>query len=121
MRKILWINLVSVFLLIAGPPAFALYEYKVDQKLPPEGQFESEISAKFTRGVTNIIYGWTEIIRTPVHIAQDPRRGPIFSSIVGFPYGILRFAGRTLVGIYEVVSFAAPQPPIFAPIEGDVL
>lgn len=121
MRKARQIMILGTAILLWHLPGFALYEYQVDQKIPPDGQYESGVTTKLARGVTNVLFGWTEIMRTPVRISADPRHGALYSSSVGVPLGIFRFAGRTLVGVYEMVTCLAPQPPIFEPIEGDVL
>jgi putative exosortase-associated protein (TIGR04073 family) len=113
--------LIALLLFAAVRPAYCSYDYRMDTKLSSEGQYESGVSAKFSRGVTNIIFGWTEIMRTPVRISADPRHGGFYSALVGVPLGLVRFVGRTAVGVYEIVTCLAPQPPIFEPMEGDVL
>ena len=85
------------------------------------GQFESEISEKLSRGATNIVFGWTEVLRTPVEMGEGPQNSKFKAFAVGVPYGIFRFIGRTVVGFYEVATCYAPQPPIFAPLQGDVV
>lgn len=107
--------------MFAGVPAQAGYEYRMDTRTNPMGQIESEISAKFTRGVVNVLYGWTEIARTPINMAQGPRKNFLKVIFVGIPYGVLRAAGRTVLGVFEIVTCYAPQKPIMAPIEGEVV
>ena len=102
--------------------AFAgVYQYPPDQKDINRGNFEGEMSAKFTRGVTNTFFGWTEVVATPVNMSQDIRRGPFSIFFLGLPYGIIRAVGRTVVGAYEVSTFYAPQKPIFNALEGEVM
>ena len=109
-------------LLTAGTlPAQAAYDYKFDSKPYPMGNFESEMSGKASRGLTNILFGWTEMFRTPVQLNHGIEHGLAYSLIVGIPYGILRAGARTVVGVYEILTFYAPQGPIMEPIEGDVL
>ena len=110
-----------LLLVITSLPVKAGYDYKFDTRDVPMGQFESEISGKLTRGVTNVLYGWTEIGRTPVRLAEGPQHPILAALAVGIPYGILRAAVRTVVGVYEIVTCYAPQGPIMRPIEGDVV
>ena len=97
------------------------YHYPPGQKDINRGNFESEISGKLARGTTNLLWGWTEAVITPVNMGEDPHHGVVSTLFLGLPYGILRAVGRTLVGVYEVVTCYAPQKPIFSPIEGEVL
>ncbi len=97
----------------------AAYRYPPGQKEINRGIFESEISVKLTRGITNTAWGWTEMAITPVDIADDPRHGALTALFLGFPYGVVRAVGRTLVGVYEISTCYAPQKPIFSPIEGE--
>ena len=123
MKKSAFLRLFTAFMvwLTAGTaPVFAGYEYKFDRKTNPMGNFESEMSGKLTRGVVNTLFGWTELARTPISMAQGPKKNFLKVIFIGVPYGILRAGGRTLLGIYEIVTFFAPQKPIMAPIEGQV-
>jgi len=113
--------LALMMILSSATPLDAGYNYRFDSRSVKMGQFESEMSAKFTRGLINTSYGWTELFRTPIEWAAEPHRGVLSALTIGVPYGILRMLGRTLVGIYEITTAYAPQDPIFAPIEGDVL
>ena len=70
------------------------------------GNYEVEVSEKLQRGLTNLTLGWTEVVRSPTAYANSPKRGVTGAVLVGFPVGILRSIGRTLVGAY--------------PLEGDV-
>lgn len=97
------------------------YDYQFDTRMVKHGQFESEISAKLSRGITNVLLGWTELIKTPIETADPIDDGVIKAVFVGIPYGISRFVARTLVGVFEIATFYAPQKPIMRPIEGDVV
>jgi putative exosortase-associated protein (TIGR04073 family) len=97
------------------------YDYQWDQRMQTHGKYESEIAGKFSRGLTNTMFGWVELMRTPVRIGEDPQMGVFRAFFLGVPYGMLRAVGRTLVGTYEMVTSPAPQSPIFAPLEGEVL
>lgn len=63
---------------------------------------------KFGRGLANLALGSMEI---PAQIvAEDRRRGPLWAASLGFAKGMGGFVTRTLVGLYEVVTFPAPVP-----------
>ncbi|MSR77234.1 MAG: exosortase system-associated protein, TIGR04073 family [Candidatus Omnitrophica bacterium] len=116
---------ISIFLLwgvvSALSMAYAKYEYKIDEPMYPYGQYESDTSAKLVRGITNAFYAWIELLQTPIRMSEGPRNHVVTGVLLGVPYGIFRFAGRTIVGVYEIVTCFVPQPPIFSPIQGDVL
>ncbi len=115
----------AFFVLLAGTliqgTALAGYDYKFESKPAPMGQFESEMGSKLTRGVTNLIFGWTELVQAPVFMSQEPKANPLKVIFLGIPYGVIRAVGRTGIGVYEMVTFYAPQPPIMRPIEGEVV
>ncbi len=112
--------LAVVWMLAGACPLIAGYEYKFDNKTNPMGEFESEITGKLTRGMVNLIYGWTEIARTPINMSQGPKKNFLKTTLIGVPYGILRAGARTVLGVYEIVTCWAPQKPIMEPIEGEV-
>ncbi len=114
--RILWIGLFAM--LIYPLAAFAKYDYHFDQKISPYGQYESEASQKLSRGLTNIFYGWTEMMQTPIHMADEPRESLWRAGVIGVPYGFGRFLTRTGAGIFETFTFFIPQKPMMAPIEG---
>lgn len=69
---------------------------------------------KFGRGLSNLALGSMEI---PAQIIQeDRRRGPFWAASLGFAKGVGGFVTRTLVGVYEVVTFPAPVPRGYRPI-----
>ena len=84
------------------------------------GNYESEISGKLTRGGVNTLFGWTELAKTPIDMAQGPKKNFFKVFFVGIPYGVAKAAGRTGVGVFEILTCYAPQKPILRPIEGDV-
>ncbi len=84
------------------------------------GNFESEMASKLTRGAVNVFFGWTELVKTPIDMSQGPKKNIFKTVFVGIPYGVIRAVGRTGVGLFEIVTFYAPQKPIFPPIEGDI-
>ena len=115
--------LATLFILLwsfSVPAANAAFDYRYDSKDATKGQFESSITAKLTRGVTNTLFGWTEIMNTPVQMAAGIEHGALYSTVFGLPLGVFRFVGRTLVGVYEVATCYAPQAPIMKELQGPV-
>lgn len=112
--------LVLLILLCLGVPAWAGYDYHFDPKLSPHGQFESEMAGKLSRGLTNVAYGWTELMQAPIRTAEEPTDGFWKTTFVGVPKGFGRFLGRTLIGVYEVATFYVPQKPLMPLVEGSV-
>lgn len=78
------------------------------------------MASKLTRGATNTAFGWTEIMSTPAQMAAGIEHGALYSTVFGLPYGVFRFVRRTLVGVYEVGTFYAPQSPILPEIQGSI-
>ena len=111
----------TLVLILLCAPLFAGYDYQFDTRMNQHGQFESEIGAKLSRGITNTVFGWTEIFSTPAEWAKPVNRGIVSAVVIGIPYGIVRFVGRTVVGVYEIVTFYAPQGPIMPEFGSDVL
>ena len=119
--KISWFTLwMIVGIALMVPQVDAKYDYRFDKRSDPMGNFESEMSGKLERGVTNTLFGWTEIFKTPIRWADNPEHGKFKAFTLGLPYGVIRAAGRTGVGVYEAVTCYAPQKPIFSPIQGEV-
>lgn len=112
--------LIGTFLLLSGD-LHAAYDYRYDSKEDLRGQYEAGCAAKFTRGVTNILFGWTEIGRAPAKMAAGIEHNALTSFLLGVPYGVLRAVGRTGVGVYETGTFFAPQSPVMKDLQGDVL
>ena len=67
----------------------------------------ADAGTKFGRGLTNTAFGWFEIINEIGN--ESDRHGPW----IGFPSGLLRGTvfgiGRTLAGVYELVTFPLPN------------
>ena len=120
LRIFKFMPLIFLLVFLGAGESHAGYDYKFESQEPKMGQFESEIGGKLQRGTTNLLYGWTELMRTPVQMSQGPEHRLATALVVGIPYGILRAVGRTGIGIYEMMTCFAPQPPIMAPIEGNV-
>jgi len=77
---------------------------------PAEAGYTEGIIEKFSRGLGNIAYSGAEV---PLNLGQEIYEKDF---LYGFPKGVLKGiaygAGRLAVGLYEVVTFAAPQEPI---------
>ena len=66
---------------------------------------------KLGRGLANTFTGWLEI---PFSIRENSQKhGYIAGGLYGIPIGVVKTAIRTLVGVYEVVTFALPFPEDF--------
>lgn len=67
----------------------------------------ADAGTKFGRGLTNTAFGWFEIVNEIGN--ESDRHGPW----IGFPSGLLRGTvfgiGRTLAGVYELVTFPLPN------------
>lgn len=112
---------ILILFLFSSAIVFAGYDYRFENRENPMGQYESETSAKLTRGVTNIAYGWTELFRTPADWAAKSEHRIWSALAVGIPYGMIRVGARTLIGVYETVTCYAPQKPIMSDIQGEVV
>jgi putative exosortase-associated protein (TIGR04073 family) len=119
MKRVL--GLVVLALLLGSWTAYAVYDARYDSKEDLKGQFESGTGEKLTRGVTNVLFGWMEIAQTPAKMAAGIERNAATAFLLGVPYGVVRFAKRTVVGCYEVATCYAPQSPIMPNLQGEVV
>ena len=79
------------------------------------GDTASKIGLKAFRGVSNTVLGLvTEIPRTMYYDSVED--GPAYGLTVGFLEGIALGLGRTVVGVYELVSFPIPFPEEYKPV-----
>jgi putative exosortase-associated protein (TIGR04073 family) len=117
---VLRIRMAMAFFLVAVAFLGTAYEYPEKRQSPQTGQFESEASAKLTRGFTNLLFGWTEIVRTPTRMSTEPNVSTLQVLGLGIPYGIARAVARTVIGVFEMATFYSPQVPIMEPIQGDL-
>ena len=75
----------------------------------------SKIGLKAFRGVSNTVLGLaTEIPRTMYYDSRT--EGPTYGLTVGFLEGIALGLGRTLVGVYELITSPVPLPEDYKPI-----
>lgn len=61
------------------------------------------------RGICNMAFGWAEIFFQPAAMAEDGHRWPIAAAGGGIR-GIFKAVERTLIGAYETLTFAVPNP-----------
>ncbi len=71
------------------------------------GTAGADPAVKLGRGLSNSAWGWFEIVNEMGH--ESDRRGPW----IGIPAGLVRGSflgiGRTLVGVFEIVTFFLPN------------
>lgn len=98
------ILVLAIGLVIAvGAPFAEAQSYDPDQDLPIPTVFEKRVN-KLGRGLTNILFGWTEI---PVTWDQKIRQGKPLTYLIGTAsvIGVTKAFMRTGVGVYEAVTF----------------
>jgi putative exosortase-associated protein (TIGR04073 family) len=71
------------------------------------------VLTKFARGLVNSATGWMELFKQPyVGGQKEGAEG----AILGIGKGIGWTVGRTLSGVYDVVTFPIPLPENFEPL-----
>ena len=81
----------------------------------PEGSrgYAGTAGEKFGIGVTNAATGWVEIPKTMyVSSLQD---GLVSGLTLGFFKGIANMAGRSLLGVSDILIFMIPTKPMIGP------
>lgn len=69
---------------------------------------------KLARGITNVATGWVEI---PKEIGRSVEKSGDFAGLVVGPFkGIAKAIGRTIAGVYDVVTFPIPLPRRYEPV-----
>lgn len=68
---------------------------------------------KLGRGVTNTATGWLEIFK---EIKRYSEKSDMAGYITGSFKGIFKAVGRTLVGVYDMVTFPLPLPRRYEPV-----
>jgi putative exosortase-associated protein (TIGR04073 family) len=77
----------------------------------PKGQ---NALRKLGRGAANVVFGIAEV---PNQYSSANAQGGASAAIgYGIPKGIVRWFGRELVGVYEIVTFPLPLPRGYKPI-----
>lgn len=75
----------------------------------------AKVGLKAFRGLSNTVLGLvTEIPRTMYYDSAE--EGPAYGLTVGFWEGIALGLGRTVVGVYELVTFPIPFPEEYKPV-----
>ena len=75
--------------------------------------FSQLASAKFERGVVNIVTGWCELIRCPISMSES--HGALAGATLGVGKGIAMGIIRTVGGVFEAALFCMPPPDNYAP------
>jgi putative exosortase-associated protein (TIGR04073 family) len=98
---------VAIAFALGGADAFA-QSYDPNQDLPQPTKWQKRID-KLGRGVSNLLFGWTEI---PLTIDQKINQGkPLTYILANAPIvGTVKAIMRTGVGAYEIVTFAGTKP-----------
>jgi putative exosortase-associated protein (TIGR04073 family) len=69
---------------------------------------------KLGRGAGNLFLGWLEI---PHQMDKSVRQtDPATGILIGVPRGVFFAVDRTLVGVFEIVTFPSPRPGNYDPI-----
>lgn len=113
MRSVLWLTVVGC-LCVAG---FAAVFEQAGADETDRVLLQSNVTPAFEklgRGFSNTVGGWLEV---PYQIEQRYTRGDTAGSLfAGTLIGLAKGVVRTVVGVYETVTFWLPLPEHFAPI-----
>ena len=96
MRRILAVLVLLAF----GSVSFA------DIHEPPKMKYTK--ARKLGRGISNIVYGWTEIPMTMVRQSELHTEQVTGIATAGFLQGVQRAGARLKFGFYEVINFQRP-------------
>ena len=100
-----WMALLVSVVLVSGPVTAALAE----EVIPPAA------AQKAVRGLANT--GLGVVIELPKTVYYDTLEdGPLYGLTVGVLEGLSWGIARTLVGVYEVLTFPFPLPEGYRPI-----
>jgi len=69
--------------------------------------YPAKAGTTLVRGVSNILFGWTEIIREPAQEAREGRN--VRNVMVGMANGVGHGIARTAVGVGELLTFWTPK------------
>ena len=84
---------------------------------PVNSHAENNPATKLGRGAANILTGGVEIPKGFMDYYE--KDGWISGATAGVCVGIFKAIGRSLVGIYEVITFPIPVPEYYEPILTD--
>ena len=76
--------------------------------------FAQNMLRKLGRGLANITTGVIEIPKAVQETFYE--EGPVAAGSWGLIDGVYKFFARTIVGVYEVLTFPIPLPADYAPI-----
>jgi|GEM_PF-1316280 len=76
-----------------------------------ETTYGSKTWSKFKYGLSNLGFGWTEILSRPFDSIQS---GSVYDMVMGLPYGLWNGLGDTLGGAAHMLT--APIPSIDIPL-----
>ncbi len=105
MNKITRLATVMV-LAIACAPAMAAEDEE-------DGKFPNSIEEKLGAGFANTTTGWVEIVKTPIAVSKKDGIG--MGLTLGVAQGFINMMGRTLWGLFDVVTFILPTKPMIEP------
>ena len=69
---------------------------------------------KLGRGIANVLFGIVEVPNQVTQTTYD--RGGAAGTTFGVGKGVMRWIGRELTGVYEIVTFPVPLPHGYKPI-----
>jgi putative exosortase-associated protein (TIGR04073 family) len=100
-----------LLLLIIPVLAFSLAAEATDTDQPPSGH---NALRKLGRGCANLLFG---IVEVPNQITKaTSEEGGAAGVTYGIGKGLVRWVGRELVGVYEIVTFPVPAPRGYRPV-----
>lgn len=86
----------------------------VSSSLAQENTTDDKIGDKFSRGVVNTSLGWVDFPKTIYY--ESTEKNVAYGLTVGAVKGIGHSVTRTLVGVYDVVTFPFPYPNDYKPL-----
>jgi len=99
------------FMLLAIVAMFLPFGAMADTDDPPQGQ---NALRKFGRGMANLLFGIAEVPNQITKVNSEHGGGAAVTYGVG--KGFLRWFGRELAGVYDIVTFPVPLPKGYKPI-----
>ncbi len=106
MRNRVWLKVAVIVVVtvfgVTGSLAYA-QSYDPDQTVPTPSKLQKRIN-KLGRGLSNVLFGWTEI---PVTFDQKMRAGKPLTYLLSTALvtGATKGVMRTGVGLYEIFTF----------------
>ncbi len=82
-----------------------------DNDQPPSGH---NALRKLGRGFSNLLFGFIEMPNQYTKAVAE--HGGAAGVTYGLPKGFVRWIGRELVGVYEIVTFPVPLPRGYKPV-----